>query len=227
MSPENLAYMHTPQILIPGESTADSKSYYCQGWIYQEMNGTAPVVKHTGETMGNHAYILLIPRENLGIVVLSNEAGIGLNEDVADTFYKMYFGTADAGTSDGSTDPNKAIKDFLFKPSAARPEHPASPLPLTSYTGIYTNNVYGTATVAETNGNLTLNLGKVPVTFSLSPWDGNTFSSTCPVWKWGPVYDGRVTFDTNPDGSVRQLTTTLLLQKMWDQDATFTRNAAV
>jgi len=229
MSPENLAYMHTPQILMPGDSTADSKSYYCQGWIYREMNGTPSVVKHTGETMGNHAYVLLVPRENLGIVVLANEAGHSLNEDVGDTFYRMYFGIDNAGTSSGTTDPNKEIKDFLFHPPEARPANPASPLPLTGYTGTYTSNVYGTATVAEVNGNLTMTLGRTPetqVTFSLSPWDKNTFSSTCPAWKWGPAYDGRVTFGTAPDGSVRQLTTTLLLQKMQHQDATFVRTDA-
>ncbi|MDD1687019.1 serine hydrolase [Methanoregula sp.] len=227
ISPENMAYMHTPRIPMAEESTADSRQYYCQGWIYQEMNGTPPVVKHTGETLGNHAYILMVPQENLGIVVLANEAGIGLNEDVGDTFYRMYYSTYTPDPALDTTSPYSGVyKDFLFPKPALRPENPASPLPLEQYTGIYTSTVYGTATVAEENGNLTLTLGKDPITLYLSPWDGNTFKSTCPVWTWGPAYDGRVTFGTSPDGTVRNLTTSLFLQKLFHQDATFVRTGA-
>ena len=42
-----------------------------------------------------------------------------------------------------------------------------------------------------------------------------------PPWKWGPAYDGSVLFSTSPNGTVRQVTTPLLLQKMFNQDATF------
>ena len=226
ISPENMAYMHTPQIPMDEGMTVDSKQYYCLGWIYQEMNGTPPVVKHTGETLGNHAYILMVPRENLGIVVLANEAGIGLNEDVGDTFYKMYFGTYQPDPVLDTTSPYTGLyKDLLFPTSAPPPAHPASPLPLKSYTGTYASNVYGTATVAEVNGNLTLTLGKDPITFYLSHWDQNTFKSTCPEWSWGQEYDGRVTFGTDPDSTVRNLTTSLFLQKLHHQDATFVRIA--
>ena len=226
MSTENLASMHAPQILISGESTADSTSYYSLGWEYQEMNGTPPIVRHTGESLGHHAYVLFVPQEDLGIVVLANEAGPGLPDDVGMRFYQLYYGTAPPENGAVEEDPLLAIKDFLFHPPAARPEHPASPLAPENYAGTYTNNVYGTATVANAGGNLTLTLGKTPVTFFLSPWDGNTFQSTCPAWTWGPVYDGRVTFETNPDGTVRELTTTLLLQKMFNQNATFVRTGA-
>jgi len=228
ISPENMAYMHTPQILIPEESSADSKSYYCLGWIYQEMNGTAPVVRHTGETLGNHAYILMVPGENLGIVVLANEAGVGLNEDVGNTFYTMYCGTYTPDPVAENTSPYEGVyKDLLLPTPVPRPENPASPLPPDRYAGTYTNNVYGTATVADVDGNLTLTLGKDPVTLYLSPWDGNTFRSTCPEWSWLQAYDGRVTFGTDTDGTVGELTTSLFLQKLFRQDATFTRIGAV
>ena len=224
ISPENMAYMHAPQTPMTDESAADSRQYYTQGWIYQEMNGTPPVVKHTGETLGNHAYILMVPRENLGIVVLANEAGIGLNEEVGDTFYKMYFGTYRPDAVAESTSPYTTIyRDFLFPKSAPRPANPAPTLPLEKYAGIYTNTVYGTATVSEVNGNLTMILGKDPITLYLSPWDGNTFQSACPEWTWAQPYDGRVTFGTAPDGTVRSLTTSLFLQKLHHQDATFVR----
>jgi len=224
ISPENMAYMHTPQTPMTDESAADSMQYYTQGWIYQEMNGTPPMVKHTGETLGSHSYIMMVPRENLGIVVLANEAGHGLNEDVGDTFYRMYFGTYRPDPGAESTSPyTQAYRDLLFPKPAPRPTNPAPPLPLERYTGIYSSNVYGTATVAEVNGNLTLILGKDPITLYLTPWDGNTFRSTCPEWTWAQPYDGRVTFGTDPDGTVRNLTTSLFLQKLHHQDAAFVR----
>ena len=226
MSAKSLAYLHTPQTPIPEEMTANSKSYYCQGWVYQEMNGTPPIVRHTGETLGHHAYILLVPGENLGIVILANEAGPGLPEDAGMMFYRMYFGTA-TGSETSAEDPLAAIKTFLFRPEAARPDHPAPPLLLAEYAGSYVNPVYGTATVNEVNGNLTLTLGKDPVTLYLTSWDGNTFSATCPEWTWGPEYHGRVVFDTGDDGTVRQLTTTFFLQKMFNENETFVRSGAV
>ena len=106
--------------------------------------------------------------------------------------------------------PNKEMK--VFHPLEARPANPV-------YRNIYQQCLW-TAVVANVDGNLTMTLGNTPetqVVFTLLPWDNHTFSSTCPAWKWGPVYDGRVTFSTAPHGTVRQLTTTLLLQKMWHQ----------
>jgi CubicO group peptidase (beta-lactamase class C family) len=227
ISPENMAYMHTPQIPMTAESAPGSLQYYAAGWIYQEMNGTPSVVKHTGETLGNHAYILMVPRENLGIVVLANEAGIGLNEDIGDTFYQMYFGTWQPDPVAESSSPySEVYRDFLFPSPASRPANPASPLPLEAYTGTYASTVYGMATVAEADGNLTLTIGKDPITLYLSPWDGNTFQSACPDWTWAQPYDGRVTFDAASDGTVRSLTTSLFLQKLHNQDAIFVRSDA-
>ena len=60
------------------------------------------------------------------------------------------------------------------------------------------------ATVAKVNGNLTLTLGKRPITYNLSPWDGNTFSATCP--QWSPAFNGRVPFPAknyNPEKHFR------------------------
>ena len=60
----------------------------------------------------------------------------------------------------------------------------------------------------------------------LSPGRRVAEGATCPAWKWGPVYDERVVFSTSPDGTVLELTTTLFLQKMFNQNATFVRAGA-
>jgi len=221
ISPENMAYMHSPRTPVADVMT-DSMDYYCLGWNYREMNATPPVVHHTGETPGHHAVVYLVPRENLGIVVLANEAGPSLPEDVADGFYRLYFGKALPENGADDQDLLQRIKALLYPQKAPRPDNPAPPLPLSEYTGSYTNNAYGTATVAEADGNLTLTFGKKPVvTIRLAPWDGNTFHATCPEWAWGPGYDGTVAFDTAPGGTVRQVTAPLFIEGVLQRNVTF------
>lgn len=124
--------MHNPQTPIAREMTADSRTYFCQGWTYVEKNGTPPVLQHTGETPGNHAYIMLVPGEKLGIVILANEVCQSLPEEITDWFYWPYFSTSGQKAGPG-TDPNLAMKAFVFSEKTPRPEHLASPLSLKSY----------------------------------------------------------------------------------------------
>jgi len=75
--------------------------------------------------------------------------------------------------------------------------------------------------IAEPAGNLMLTSGKTPVTFVLSPGDGNTPASTCR--QGAPDYHGPVTFTTGRDGTVTGLTTSLLPGKDSTRDAMFIR----
>ena len=200
ISPESMAYMHTPRTPTANIMTG-SKSYYCQGWIYQEINGSPPFYWHNGETLGNHAMILFVPSENLGIVVLANEAGPSLPDALALSFYSQYFGRENSNISPLYLQQFRESTAPLLAPKPVRPANAAPPLALAKYTGSYTEDLYGTATVAEQDGNLTLTFGKNPITLYLSSWDGNTFAANCP--QWGPDYQGRVEFATAPDGTVR------------------------
>ncbi len=223
ISPENMAYMHTPRTPAANVMTFP-KMYYCQGWFYEEMNGSPPFYWHNGETLGNHAMILFVPSENMGIVVLANEAGPSLPDALALSFYQQYFGIDTTDITALSLKQFQETNAALLAPKPVRPADAAPPLPLTRYTGSYTDDLYGKATVAEKDGNLTLTFGKNPQTLFLSPWDGNTFAASCP--QWGPDYDGRVVFGTGPDGTVRQLTTTLFLEQGYNRNATFVRTSA-
>ncbi|MEN6397328.1 MAG: serine hydrolase, partial [Methanoregula sp.] len=221
ISPANMAYMHTPRTPIMDTMT-DQKLYYCQAWIYNEKAGAPSFIWHNGETLGSHAMILFVPSENLGIVVLSNVAGgTALPDCIAMSFYRQAFGLDTPDTCTAYQAMAEKSDAALLADQPVRPAHPAEPLSSEKYTGSYTNTIYGKAVVAEQAGNLTLTFGKTPVTFVLSPWDGNTFASTCP--QWGPDYNGRVTFSTGSDGSVTGLTTTLILDKDFNRDATFVR----
>jgi len=205
ISPENMAYMHTPRTPMATVSAAnDSKRYYCQGWVYEEQSGYPSYVWHTGETIGNHAIVLIIPDMNAGIVILVNNADAPHPDILGRMFYNWCVGRETPDVSAQFLNKYRAGSADLLTPLPVRPENATQPMALAEYTGSYTNDAYGTAMVAEENGNLTIVYGKRPITYYLSPWDGNTFSVKCP--QWIQEYNGRATFIPGPDDTICQLT---------------------
>lgn len=207
ISPESMAHLHSPKTPV-GDAMSSSKMYYAQGWMYQEVAGSPSIVWHNGETGGNHAMVLLVPDKDVGIVVLGNVADAGLPDALAFSFYNRYFGREGPDASAESLKIYKETSAELLAPKPVRPATPTQPLALSTYTGLYTNEIYGTAIVAEVNGNLSLTYGKRAVIYNLSPWDANTFTATCP--QWGPDFEGNVIFGTGADSTIRELNTTLV-----------------
>ena len=123
ISPANMNYMHSPK--TPVSPNMNTKQYYAQGWFYQEMPGGA-MVWHNGETLGSHSMVLLVPRENLGIVILGNMAGgMELPDQLATQFYLDYFGYTGTDLS------NAALPSYRERMDQAvtDKEPPASPAP--------------------------------------------------------------------------------------------------
>ena len=207
ISPESMAHLHSPKTPV-GDAMTASKMYYAQGWMYQEVAGSPSIVWHNGETAGNHAMVLFVPDKDIGIVVLANVADASLPDALALEFYDQYFGRESPDVSAKYLTHYQETSAELLAPKPFRPANATPPLALSQYTGSYTNDVYGTATVADVNGTLYLTYGKRAVTFNLSPWDGNAFTTTCP--QWGPDFEGNVVFGTGSDGRVRDLNMTLL-----------------
>jgi len=208
VSSKNMEYLHTPQILYY-EENGGSKLYYCQGWEYEEVKSGPAIVMHDGSTIGGRAMVLLVPEKQLAVVVLLNAGEAGFSDSVARQFYNAYFGIDDPDLNENTYATFMAFNEPFIIP-AKRPENYSTPLPLSRYTGSYKNDLYGTAVVSDQEGNLTLTFGKDPIMFVLSPWDGNTFVSSCP--DYGPDYHGRVVFFTNPDGSVGGLSSSLIYE---------------
>lgn len=209
MSVESLDYLHTPRTPISVVANG-TKDYYCQAWLYQEVPGYPPVTWHNGETYGNHAMIMLVPSENLGIVVLSNVAGPSLPDSVAWKFYNQYFARAESpGLAAAAAGYRQSIN--LNASAFALPvkENPTPSLPLSAYTGTYHNDIYGTATVAEKDGNLTVTYGKIPVVYYLTHYDGNDFFARCPSYQ--KSYFEGVTFQPGPDGSIQKMVLPMML----------------
>jgi CubicO group peptidase (beta-lactamase class C family) len=219
ISPANMNFMHSPK--TPMGQNMDTKQYYAQGWIYQEMQKSSAIVWHNGETLGSHAMVLLVPRENLGIVVLGNMAGgMSLPDQLATQFYLDYFGVTGIDLCNATL---PAYRETLSQ-ALIQKEPPASPvpaLPLSQYTGTYTSKVYGPAVVTEQNGTLRLAMGKRPVNLILTHWDGNTFRWTAP--EIGKSVIGFATFDVDASGTPVRVTSDLFIESSYGAKATFAR----
>ena len=105
-------------------------------------------------------------------------------------------------------------------------ENAAPALPLSAYTGTFRSDVYGTATVAEKDGNLTVTFGKLPTVYYLTHFDGNDFYARCPSYQMS-YYDG-VTFQAGTDGSIRKMVLPMMLRPgIYETSSTFSQSFSV
>ena len=66
LDPAGIATLHRPAAVI--SQTGD---HYAMGWVVGSLNGV-PVLWHGGDTANFHADMVIVPRDQLGIVVLTN-----------------------------------------------------------------------------------------------------------------------------------------------------------
>jgi hypothetical protein len=139
-------------------------TFYGLGWNV-EFRSSGTVWGHAGAfSQGARTVALLVPAEQIGIVVLTNAFPTGVPEGIADAFLARVLG-GDV-QRDWLADWNKMFES-LFGPAIEEAQkaygHPpadGSPaLPLSSYAGTYTYDYLGTVSVIEAHGGLMLKLG--------------------------------------------------------------------
>ncbi|MFE9768770.1 serine hydrolase [Streptomyces sp. NPDC005808] len=173
---------HLPEIVSnPPQAPAGRTGFYGLGWNVSYDDQGRLRLGHSGAfALGTNTNVSLLPGEQLGIVVLTNGAPVGLADSVALDF----FDTAQYGrpTTDWLT---LAAQQYQHLEEAGRsptdytkpPADAADAQPDDTYTGTYDNDFYGPLTVtAGQNGELTMSLGPEPMTFRLTHFDGDTFS---------------------------------------------------
>ncbi|WP_345953878.1 serine hydrolase [Mucilaginibacter sp. PAMB04168] len=144
-----------PQMLVGGEPDG-TFSAYGLGWFLQGYKGHR-IIMHTGGVNGFVSSVTLVPDQNLGIVILTNTDQNNLietlNFDVIDAYLKLPFrNNSDAaltvvkGNQQRDLAREKALRD-----STALNLRPA--LDLNNYTGKYSNDLYGSITIAKGEAN--------------------------------------------------------------------------
>jgi|TARA_A100001391_G_scaffold179354_2_gene144333 CubicO group peptidase (beta-lactamase class C family) len=136
-------------------------------------------LSHSGAfVLGAAARFVMLPGDDLGIVVLTNAGPVGAAEAIAADFMDHYqFGEASrdwyAGFNGLMAGYMVPAGDLAGLPAPAdAPEN----TDLSSYSGVYGNAYFGPLTISEEVDGLVAELGPEPMQFPLEPWSEGVFA---------------------------------------------------
>ncbi|MFE7600209.1 serine hydrolase [Streptomyces sp. NPDC057494] len=173
---------HWPEsVASPPHAPAGRTGFYGLGWNVSYDDEGRLRLSHTGAfAEGAHTNVTMLPGEQLGIVVLTNTAPVGVADAVALDFFDIaqtgkisrdWIPLVDA-LYQQQADEGRSKTDYAHPPSGATPAQAAD-----TYAGTYDSAYYGRAkVVAGPNGTLTLQLGPKPQSYRLTHYAGDTFS---------------------------------------------------
>src|SRR5882672_5628619 len=179
---------------------------YGLGWGLLDYHGRK-LVGHTGGVAGFVSRVMLVPEENLGVVILTNAEEEGAFDSILFHLLDSYFAVS-------STDwiaAFKAAKDEREKAAAQvmidfdkRPDFAKPSLPLNEYAGVYKDAWYGPASIRLENAGLVFTLDHTPKAVAdLQIWQYDTFKAH---FRDRTIEDAFVTFTLNPVGRVDHFT---------------------
>jgi CubicO group peptidase (beta-lactamase class C family) len=182
-------------------------SGYGLGWFLRDYKGRK-LVGHTGGVAGYVTRVLLVPEENLGVVILTNAEEDFAFESITLHILDFYFGgaTQDYITAFKAVEDKqqKEAEETIQKAQQSRAADSKPSLPLEKYAGEYSDPWYGEVTIHSENGALVFKLGRTEKgTADLQHWQYDTFKAH---WRDRTVEDAFVTFALKPDGSIDRFT---------------------
>jgi CubicO group peptidase (beta-lactamase class C family) len=197
---------HTPQTIIRLEGT-EKRLYpmasflsYGMGWFVSDYRGHV-VAEHGGNINGFTAVAAMLPKDDFGVVVLTNKNGTLLTYALMDWLFDRDLG---APARDWSAEFFKnyqllrARGDSIAKRQEAQRVTGTQPtLPLDRYAGTYRDSAYGTAVVTVANGSLTFTRGEL--VGNLEHWNYDTFRAT---WDTPILGKSLISFRVNGAGAV-------------------------
>lgn len=165
----------------PADNPAKERSaFYGLGWNVDYDDAGRVRLGHSGAfTVGASTAVQLVPSEELGIVVLTNAAPIGLSESIMMTFLDV--ATVGHRRQDWDTIFGEIFASLTAEPAppvdyANPPESAEPPLPLESYVGTYRNSFVGDVQVTVEARNVVLLLGPTPMRLPLTHYQRDVFT---------------------------------------------------
>ncbi len=202
--------MWSPQTILPigdpPQPLAELKpnfADYALGWTLRDYHGRK-LVGHTGGVAGFVSRVMLVPSENLGVVVLTNAEEGGAFDSILYHVLDRYF---DLPPTDWLV-AYKTVKDTeekeaaetMKKAESARAVDSKPSLPLDKYAGTYRDAWYGPITIRRENGALVITFDRTPTMIGdLQHWQYDIFKAH---WRERTIEDAFVTFSLNPDGTI-------------------------
>jgi CubicO group peptidase (beta-lactamase class C family) len=203
-----LAETRHPHMLTGFSPLNGLPGFYGLGWnVSYDQEGRLRLSHSGGFDLGAATNVVLIPSENLGVVVLTNAFPFGVAEGLASTFvdYALY----GKSTQDWLAVYKNAFSQMLQAEASQvgnYSERPASPAPAAAnpaYLGAYSNDFFGEIAVIEKEGRLAIVQGPKKMTFPMTHWDRDTF--TYETEGESSLGTAGITFTMGPDGKARRV----------------------
>ncbi|MGV0993699.1 MAG: serine hydrolase [Mycobacterium sp.] len=199
VDPKALLPALTPQaVSSPPTQPAMRSGFYGYGFNI----GTSPAGRvrfsHSGAfDLGAATNFVIIPDADVAIVALTNATPSGIPETLTAEFADLVeFGEVRQDWRKLYADAFAGIDAPIGALAGKQPPaDPAAARPTASYVGSYANDYWGPATVADTDGNLTVSIGRTPHTYQLTHWDGDVFTFGLTGENAPPGSVSRATFD--------------------------------
>jgi CubicO group peptidase (beta-lactamase class C family) len=176
---------------------------YALGWGLRDYHGRK-LVGHTGGVAGFVSRVMLVPEENLGVVVLTNAEEGGAFDSILYHVLDYYFHLPPtdwiAAYKSLKDTEEKDAAESMKKAEGARAADSKPSLPLEKYAGLYNDAWYGPITIRMENSALVITFDHTPTMIGdLQHWQHDTFKAH---WRDHTIEDAFVTFALNPDGSI-------------------------
>ena len=182
-------------------------SAYALGWGLRDYHGRK-LVGHSGGVAGFVTRVLLVPEENLGVVILTNAEEGGAFESILYHVLDSYFGVPatdwTASFKAAKDQGEKEAKEILAAGDKGRAASSKPSLQLEKYAGTYNDAWYGPVTIRQEGSGLVFAMGHTPnAVADLQHWQYDTFKAH---WRDRTIEDAFVTFTFHPDGSIDHFT---------------------
>jgi len=186
----------------PLASLKPSFREYGLGWELRDYHGHK-LVGHSGD-VGYVSRVMLVPEENLGVVILTNAGDTGAFESilyhVLDHYFHLPAKDWIAAYKTVEDHEESEAAETMKKGEAARAADSKPSLPLEKYSGVYNDAWYGPITIRMENGGLVMSFDHSPTMIGdLEHWQYDTFKAH---WRDRTIEDAFVTFALNPDGTI-------------------------
>jgi CubicO group peptidase (beta-lactamase class C family) len=176
---------------------------YALGWALRDYHGRR-LVGHTGGVAGFVSRVMLVPEENLAVVVLTNAEEDGAFDAILYHVLDYYFRVPPtdwiAGFRSWEESRQKEAAESMKKAAGSRAADSKPSLPLEKYAGVYRDAWYGPITVRMENGGLVISFDHTTgMIGDLEHWQYDTFKAH---WRVRTIEDAFITFSLNPDGTI-------------------------
>lgn len=192
---------------VSKQATQQDKTHfnaYALGWFVKDYHGVK-LVRHTGGILGMVSKVVMIPEENLAMVILTNQqSGYAFNaisQQILTEYLSLTPKDWVAHYDQQQQKNSNSEKQRLEKIKASIDKKSKPSLALSDYAQVYNDNWYGDISIEKVSEKLVMQFGNTPaLRGTLEHHQHNTF-----IVRWDDrtlEADAYVNFNLNPDGSI-------------------------